>query len=282
MNKKFYYALILLLLIGGFYALNFSGMIKEIPQNTQENSVTFFGKDIKEYSLVFASLIIGLLDGFNPCAMWVLIYLITLVSQLKDRKKMWLIVGTFVFAEGIIYYIILVLWLNGWDFINYLIEADWIIKGAALFALSSGIYFIYDFIKSGGKLECEISDLKKRQKTISKIRNIVYSKFTFVTFIALFTLAFAINITEFVCSIGLPALFTQILSISDVNIFLKYVYIFLYDLAFMADDIIIFSLALLAIDSEILQKYNGLVKLIGGILMIGLGILLIFFPGVLI
>ena len=40
-----------------------------------------------------AAAVIGLLDGFNPCAMWVLIYLISLASTIGDKRKMYIIVG---------------------------------------------------------------------------------------------------------------------------------------------------------------------------------------------
>ncbi len=232
----------------------------------------------KNSSLLFLSFMVGLIDGFNPCAMWVLIYLITLVSQLRDRKKMWLIVGTFLAASGILYFLILSLWLGGWQYLNYLAGAGKILKAAGVFALGTGIYFIYDFIKSGGKIECKVGDFKSRQKTMSKIQKIVHSPLTIPTFIALIFLAFAINLTEFVCSIGLPALFTQVLSVADISLLMKYFYILIYTLAFMADDIIIFYFALKAVDSPILDKYQGLSKIVGGILMLILGIILLFFP----
>lgn len=258
-----------------------SGLVSEEIGDDNSSSVNFFGTDIQETSLFVAAFAIGLLDGFNPCAMWVLIYLITLVSQLQDRKKMWVIVGTFLGASGIIYFLILTLWLNGWSYLNYIIGAAWIIKFAAVFALGTGAYFIYDYIKSKGKVECKVGDFKSRKKTMDKIKDIVHSPFTIPTFFGLVLLAFAINLSEFVCSIGLPALFTQILSVADVTLVMKYFYIFVYVLAFMADDLLIFSLALLALDSDVMNKYAGHTKLIGGILMIILGIILLFFPNLL-
>jgi uncharacterized membrane protein (DUF106 family) len=248
----------------------------------------FFSSSLEKYvlesdvssttSLFILSLLVGLIDGFNPCAMWVLIYLITLVSQLKDRKKMWVIVGTFLLASGVLYFLILALWLNGWQYLNYITGASWILNAAAVFALGTGAYFVFDFIKSGGKAECKVGDFESRKKTTNKIKDIVNSPLTIPTFLALIVLAFAINLTEFVCSIGLPALFTQVLSLADVTVFMKYFYIGLYTLAFMADDLLIFYFALKAIDSPILDKYSGLSKIVGGVLMLLLGIVLLFFP----
>ena len=264
-----------------YLSYNYVGNI-ETGIESSENKATFnlfgFDIDLKNSSLLFAAIIIGLLDGFNPCAMWVLIYLITLVSNLNDRKKMWYIVGTFLLASGILYFFILAGWFNLFNFIGY---SKWILYGVGGFALWMGVMSIVDFIKSGGKLECDVGDLKSRQKTTSKIKDIINSPLTWGSFVAIVLLAFTINSIEFVCSAGLPALFTQILALSDVSVAMKYFYMFIYTLAFMFDDLIIFFLGLRAVDSDIMHKYSGLSKLIGGVIMIIIGIILLFFPSLL-
>ncbi len=233
---------------------------------------------LKSSSLFFIAVVIGLVDGFNPCAMWVLIYLITLISELKDRKKMWLIVGTFLVASGAIYFVILSLYLGGWELASYLGYADWALKVAGLFALVSGAYFIYDFYKSGGQVVCKVGDLKERRKTMSKIKQIVQSPFTIPTFLGLILLAFSINLTEFFCSIGLPQVFTSLISVPGISNIEQLFYIFVYIVAFMADDLLIFYLALKAIDSPVMDKYSGLSKIVGGVVMLLLGVVLLFFP----
>ncbi|MBN2404044.1 MAG: hypothetical protein JXE06_00525, partial [Coriobacteriia bacterium] len=70
---------------------------EEIPS---EIDVPIFGTiRIADYSLPALAVVLGLVDGFNPCAMWVLAYLISLLFVLNDRRKAWLIVGSFVFAS---------------------------------------------------------------------------------------------------------------------------------------------------------------------------------------
>lgn len=268
-NKKLvlYTGSFLLILIAILYI--FSGAIEDyiIEQS-----------GIKESSLIAFAFVIGLVDGFNPCAMWVLIYLITLVSQLNDRKKMWGIVGTFLLASGVVYFIILTLWLNGWDYLSYLVGAGWILTAAGVFALGTGIYFLYELYKSGGELVCKVGSIKQRKKTKTKIQTIINSPLTFATIIGIIALAFAINISEFVCSIGLPALFTQVISASNLTFAYEYFLLGIYTFAFMLDDLIVFYFALKAVETPAFEKYSGLSKLIGGILMILLGIILLFFP----
>lgn len=252
----------------------FAGSIEQYVLN--ENT-----EFLKGSSLFLVALVIGIIDGFNPCAMWVLIYLITLVSELKDRRKMWLVVGTFLLASGVVYYIILSLYLAGWELAIYLGYSSWVMKIAGIFALVSGAYFLYDFIKSGGKLECEVGDLQSKKKTRNRIKELVQSPFTIPVFFGLVVLAFSINLAEFFCSIGLPQLFTNILSISNITLFEQGIYMLIYIIAFMGDDLLIFYLALKAIDSPELSKYSGLSKLIGGIVMLAIGIVILFFPNLL-
>lgn len=271
-NKKFiiYFSIFVLLIIfSSLFGDRFSNLILENKEGLQGTS------------LFLAALIIGLVDGFNPCAMWVLIYLITLVSELKDRKKMWLIVGTFLFTSGVIYFIILSLYLFGWELALYLGYTSWVLTLAGVFALGSGLYFLYDFFKTKGKVECKTGDFKKRKKTMNKIKEIVHSPFTIPTFLGLVLLAFSINLAEFFCSIGLPQAFTNLLSITDISRFEQFFYIFVYIIAFMADDLLIFYFGLKAMESPILTTYAGYAKLIGGIIMTALGLILLFAPNLL-
>jgi len=67
---------------------------------------------LSDYSLPALAVVLGLVDGFNPCAMWVLVYLISLVATLRDKKRIWLIVGSFVLASGVLYFLFMTIWLN--------------------------------------------------------------------------------------------------------------------------------------------------------------------------
>ena len=226
------------------------------------------------YPLLILSIIIGFLDGFNPCAMWVLIYLITMVSTLKDKKKLFLIVGTFVITEAVMYFFILAGWL---EVTNYLVQFNWILIGAGILAIYFGIKQILDFIKNGGKVSCEVGDLKTRKKTTLQIKNIVNSPITIGSIFATILLAIAVNSFEFLCSWQFVSVFTTALNSAGISTFMKYFYIIVYDFFFMLDDFIIFGLAILAIRSDLFEKYSAISKLLGGIIMFVLGIVIIFF-----
>ncbi|MBR9693276.1 hypothetical protein GOV07_05115 [Candidatus Woesearchaeota archaeon] len=241
--------------------------------------VPFLGEiDVLSYSLPTLAIILGLVDGFNPCAMWVLVYLISIIITLNDKRKIWLLVGSFVLASGILYFLFMTAWLNAFLLLGYTRPLTLAI---GLAALAFGILNLKSFVESKGPLVCEVTDAGSRKKTISRIDNIVKSPLTWGTVAGIIVLAFVVNSIEFACSAALPAIFTQVLALSGINTLQHYLYILLYVLFFMLDDFIIFGLAAFAVSSTFSEKYMKACKLVGGILLIVIGILLVFAPSLL-
>lgn len=266
---------LVLLIVFIAVGVTFSGGITS--QIVEENQI--FGIELQGASLGVAAFIIGLIDGFNPCAMWVLIYMITLTAQLNDKKKMITVVSIFLLASGIMYFIILSLWYAGWVSIQALLP-PYIFQIVGLFAVGFGLYLAYDLWENDGKAECKI-DIKKQRKTKRKIKSIINQPFTLFTIASTILLAFIINSVEFICSIGLPAVFTQLLTQAQIGLYQSTSYLLIYTLAFMLDDLIVFYLALKAIDPTVLNKYSSYSKGFGAVIIFGIGILILFFPEVL-
>lgn len=276
--KPIHVVLFVLFILFIFLSYKFAGSISnQVNGNENKSIINVFGMDfdLKNSSLLLASIVIGLLDGFNPCAMWVLVYLISMVSTLNDKRKMIYIVGTFVITEAIMYFFVLAGWLNLFQFLGF---SKWVLYIVAVFAIYMGIDSIVDYIKNGGIANCEVGDINSKKKTMFKIKTIVESPITIASIFATIVLAVVINSIEFVCSAGLPAIFTQMLAVADISTSAKYMYISIYDFFFMLDDFIIFAFAYYAINSDLMAKYSGYSKLIGGIIMIIIGIILLFFP----
>ena len=232
----------------------------------------------KNLSLPLLTIMIGLLDGFNPCAMWVLLFLISLLLGMKDRQRMWLLGIAFIIASALVYFLFLAAWLNLFLFLGLIIWVRIIIGLAALTA--GGCSFRDYFVnKEGG---CEITADKKRQRIFEKIKIISQKKNFWLALGGMVILAFAVNLVELVCSAGLPAIYTQILSLNQLTRLQYYGYLLLYILFFMADDLLIFFIAMTTLKAVgIENKYARLSRLIGGSLMLLIGLLLIFKPEVL-
>ena len=138
-----------------------------------------------------------------------------------------------------------------------------------------------EFIKTKGALVCDTTDAESRKKTMGKIESIIHSPITMATIIGIIALAFVVNSIEFVCSAAIPAVFTQVLALSGIAAWKHYLYILIYDIFFMLDDLIIFGLAAFAISSSYGEKYAKYCKIVGGVLMLALGIMLLFAPDLL-
>jgi len=227
---------------------------------------------LADYSIPALAVILGLVDGFNPCAMWVLVYLISLVAILKDRKRIWLIVGSFVLASGILYFLFMTAWLNLFLFIGY-IKAVTIVIG--LVALGGGILQVREVIETKGAIVCEVTDEESRKKTMSKVQEIVSSPLTWGILVGIIVLAFTVNMVEFVCSAAIPAVFTRVLSLAGLTTFQYYGYILLYVLFFMLDDLVIFATAAFAFTSSLGNRYTKYSRPVGATIMIILGLLLL-------
>jgi len=239
-------------------------------------SVPIFGRlNPAKLSLPVLTFIIALLDGFNPCAMWVLLFLISLLLGLKDRKRMWLLGTSFIFASAFVYFLFLTAWLNLFLFLGFIPLIRLII---GLLALGAAGYYLRDYWvnRSGG---CQVMADSKRQQIFVRLQAITQKKQLALALLGIVLLAFAVNLVELICSAGLPAIFTQVLSMSKLSPWQYYAYLLFYILIFMLDDLIIFVVAMVTLKAVgVESKYSRFSHLVGGILMLIIGLLLIFKP----
>jgi thiol-disulfide isomerase/thioredoxin len=265
---------------------NIESCLKECLDNKKiplisEIKIPFFGKiDLSKLSLPALTITLGALDGLNPCAMWVLLFLITLLINTRSRKRMWLIGGTFIATSGVIYFLILSAWLNLFLAISY-VNLTRILIG--LLALGIGVWQIKNFITYHPGI-CKVLGMKSKieMKIKKEAEKIVSSPLTLAMISGLILLALGINLVEFFCSAGLPSIYTRILTLDNLSSLTYYLYLLLYTFIFMLDDIIVFSLAIITFRRfGFSEKYNYWATLIGGLLIFILGILLIFKPEIL-
>ena len=231
----------------------------------------------KDVSLPILSIIMGFVDGFNPCALWILVFLITMLFGMKDKKKMWILGSTFLITSGLVYMLFMVSWLNLAMFISS-VNAIRIMISA--FAIIFGLYNIYNFIKTkNDDVGCTVTNKNSRIKIMNKIRLIISQKYFIFSIIGIVLLAISVNVLELLCSLGLPIIFTQVLALNNLSILEYSIYILLYVLFFMIDDFIIFIAAMKTLEIKaVSSKYTKYSHLIGGIIMVIIGLLMIFKP----
>lgn len=235
--------------------------------------------EVESLSLLLGAVVLGFVDGFNPCAMWVLIFLIGMLINMKDKKRMWIIGGTFLFTSAFVYFLIMVSWLQ---LAVTLSAVKWFRYAIAMIAIGFGVYNIYQFIKNiNTDVGCEVTNDKQRYKIIGKIKSIVKNKNLQLALLGVIALAVVVNFIELACSAGLPLLYTQILAYNDLSNGLYFMYIGIYILFFLIDDLIIFTIAMITMRiTGISNRYTKYSHIIGGLIMIIIGVLLVFFPNI--
>lgn len=234
--------------------------------------------NVKNISLPIIAILLGLVDGFNPCAMWILIFLITMLFNMKDRKKMWILGLTFILTSGIVYLMFMLAWLNLATFISKIAFIRLLI---AVIALVVGLINVYKYIDSLKKKDegCDVVDKKDRKKIMEKIISITHEKKFIIALLGIMVLAASVNIIELMCSIGIPLLFTQILAMNNLSTFSYMIYMFIYIFFFLIDDIVIFVISMVTLKvTGLSTKYTKYSHLIGGIIMLIIGLLLIIKP----
>lgn len=253
--------------------------IKDSNQTDENVTVPVLGKiNAKKVSLPILAVVLGFVDGFNPCAMWILIFLITMLFNMKDRKKMWILGLTFILTSGIVYLMFMLAWLNLATFISKIAFIRLLI---AVIALVVGLINVYKYIDSLKKKDegCDVVDKKDRKKIMEKIISITHEKKFIIALLGIMVLAASVNIIELMCSIGIPLLFTQILAMNNLSTFSYMIYMFIYIFFFLIDDIVIFVISMVTLKvTGLSTKYTKYSHLVGGIIMLIIGLLLIIKP----
>lgn len=253
------------------------------PDKPEENksllekiTLPLFGEiELKNYSLPIITFLIAALDGFNPCAMWVLLFLISLLLGMENRKRMWALGSAFIIASAAVYFAFMAAWLNLLLFLGFII---WIRILIGLVALGSGGYHLREWWVSR-EAYCKVTKNEKRQRIFARLKEITQNKKFLIALMGIILLAFAVNLVEAVCSAGLPAVYSQILALSNLSTLGYYFYILLYIFVFMLDDLLVFIVAMVTLKvSGLTGKFSRFSNLIGGILMLLIGLLLILKP----
>ncbi|MBU0598123.1 hypothetical protein KKF61_03955 [Patescibacteria group bacterium] len=251
--------------------------LSECPaDNSLLVDLPLFGEtDLSKYSLFGLTAVVAAIDGFNPCAMWVLIILIGFLLGMENRRRMWTLGLTFIAASALVYFIFLAAWLKFFQFIGVVRPVQIII---GLVAISVAIYYFRRFWKSRPG-ECEVTNVDQRRKITVRMKAVIQKRSLLLALIGIIGLAFVVNLIELACSAGLPAIFAQVLALSDLPSWQYYFYLLLYVIIFMLDDMIVFAIAMITMKAAgTTGKYSRYATLIGAIVILFLGLLLMLKP----
>lgn len=230
---------------------------------------------VRELGLPAFTVLIGLIDGFNPCAMWVLLFLLSLLVNLRDRRKMFVVGATFVLTSGVVYFLFMAAWLNVFLLVG-LSRLTQAILG--LVALGIGLLNVKDFIAFHRGPTLSIPE-RAKPGLYARTRRLLEDKPLLSAMGGVVVLALLVNLVELACTAGLPAVYTQVLALRQLPPWQYYAYLALYNLAYIADDSAMLVLAVVTLSRRKLQERAGRwLKLLSGTVMLALGLMLLFWP----
>lgn len=245
------------------------------PPKAEIDSALFGTLSATRLGLPLFTLALGLLDGFNPCAMWVLLFLLSLLVHLKDRRRMALIAGTFVLVSAAIYYAFMAAWLNVFLAVGLSEPVRWAL---GVVALAIGAINVKDFLAWGRGPSLSIPAAAK-PGLYARMRQVVQARALPASLLGVAALAVVVNFIELLCTAGLPAIYTAVLTQQSLSGAAYHAYLGLYILGYIADDALMVTIAVAALGSGKLTERSGRwLKFVSGGVMLVLGGVILLRP----
>lgn len=242
---------------------------------TSVENKLFGNLSVERLGLPLFTLALGLLDGFNPCALWVLLFLLSLLVHLRDRTRMAMIAGTFVLVSGAIYYAFMAAWLNLFLLVGLSTLLIWALSAVAIVI---GVVNLRDGLRAKSNFTLSIPSAAK-PRLYARMRAILQADSLLPALAGVATLAVVVNFIELLCTAGLPAIYTTVLVQQGLSPLAHYSYLGLYILGYIADDTLMVATAVTALSSRKLSESTGhALKIISGLVMLSLGLVMLFRP----
>ena len=250
---------------------------KTLPQ--QPISVPLIGKfDPASLSLPAMTIVLGGLDAFNPCAFFVLLFLLSLMVHVRKRSHMAIVGGTFVLFSGALYFLFMAAWLNVFLIVGHLALVTTI---AGLIAITIGAINVKDYFWFKRGVSLSIPE-RAKPGLFQRMRSLVATSSLPSILIGTITLAIAANAYELLCTAGFPMVFTRILTLNELSPAAHYMYLGLYNVVYILPLLAIVVIFVVTLGARKLSENEGrILKLLSGLMMLGLGIVLLVVPDLL-
>ncbi len=252
---------------------------QKAPEEQKVTSLPFFGEtDPAKISLPLLTLVIGGMDSFNPCAFFVLLFLLSLMIHTRSRKRMLFIGGVFVLFSGAIYFLFMAAWLNVFLIIGQLKAITVTAGGIALVAAAINIKDFFFFRKG---VSLTIPE-KSKPRLFERMRNLIKSPTVPAMAAGTIILAVTANAYELLCTAGFPMIYTRILTLHNLPPVWYYLYLALYNIVYVIPLAAIVLVVTVTLGARKLTEWQGRrLKLVSGLMMLFLGGILIVNPAIL-
>jgi hypothetical protein len=234
--------------------------------------------DAQAFSLPVLTVVLAGMDAFNPCAFFVLLFLLSLLVHARSRTRMAIVGGTFVLFSGIVYFVFMAAWLNVFLFAGELRVITFI---AGLLALTVAALNIKDYFwfKAGPSLS--IPDAAK-PGLFKRMREVVTTGNMGPMLASTILLALVANSYELLCTAGFPMVYTRALTLANLESWQHYAWLAAYNVIYVIPLLAIVIVFTKTMGARKLSETEGrLLKLISGFMMLGFGLVLLLAPNLL-
>lgn len=253
-----------------------AGHLPPMAGAPQPLSLPLLGEiDPARASLPLFTLVIAGLDAFNPCAFFVLLFLLGLLIHGRSRARMLAIGGVFVLASGLVYFVFMAAWLNVFLLARPLQAVTWI---AGIIAVLLALINIKDYFwfKQGVTLTIPES---AKPGLFQRMRALAGTAGWPAMLAGAAALALAANSYELLCTAGFPMVFTRVLTLRQLPAADYYLYLALYNVVYVLPLLAIMLAFTFTLGAHKLTEREGrILKLLSGAMMLGLGIVLLAAP----
>ncbi len=234
--------------------------------------------DTQALSLPLLTVVLAGVDAFNPCAFFVLLFLLSLLVHAKSRARMMIVGGTFVLFSGVVYFIFMAAWLN-----VFLIAGELrvITIIAGLIALTVAALNIKDYFwfKEGPSLS--IPDAAK-PGLFKRMREVVTTGNMGPMLASTVLLAIVANSYELLCTAGFPMVYTRTLTLAKLESWQYYAWLAAYNVIYVLPLLAIVIVFTRTMGARKLSESEGrILKLVSGFMMLGFGLVLLLAPNLL-
>ncbi|MDP3512619.1 MAG: hypothetical protein Q8S20_07700 [Sulfuritalea sp.] len=231
--------------------------------------------DPASLSLPALTLVLAGLDAFNPCAFFVLLFLLSMMAHQKSRTRMLAIGGVFVAVSGLMYFAFMAAWLNVFQLFGHL---AWVTLAAGALAVFVGAVNVKDYFWFEQGLTLSIPESRKPD-IFRRARDILSAESLPAMIAATAFLAIAANFYELLCTAGFPMVYTRLLTLADLSPASRYGYLAAYNLIYVLPLAAIVAVFAGSLGARKLSEREGrLLKLMSGVMMLELGALLLLAP----
>lgn len=250
-------------------------------EEVQPVDVPFLGVvNPEKLSLPLLTVVLAGVDAFNPCAFFVLLFLLSIMVNAKSRARMLIVGGIFVFFSGFIYFLFMTAWLNVFELLGGG-DGGIIIKAAGCLAIVAALVNIKEFAMGKGDVSLSMST-ENRSGLIKRMGKLSSASSMVTMIFGTTVLAILANAYELLCTAGFPMIYTSVLTMHDLPVFTRYMYLVAYNVVYIVPlALIVIAFTMTLGKRKLTEKEGQTLKLMSGIMMLGLGSTLVINPTVL-